>query len=319
LANTANAQLNRLSSVQFTRKNRHSPASRAMPRNRLICAKYSLSLADICLQNCLARAFTDSLRCHSSFRSTFRCSILRRTSSISSRTWSIRWWSSLGDGTIIICIIRISARSASCRSDSSSKCWSSSRRPTGNKCRETQSLRNLTERKLNNFIKLENPNPTHVRSEITGLTEITERLEKLPHVRSSLTKTRVRRGSVWPRIGCPQGAAPPFERMHWGDAELRFVRTPSPPRHERPTAPTRATSARRRNRGCDEGHPLVRLGARRARGRGCQHAVAKPSRADGVWPIPSCVSNYLSRGLLPGNDRADPLGRSPHESSKKCD
>src|ERR1700730_1893824 len=39
-------------------------------------------------------------------------------------------------------IIRISARSASCRSDSSSKCWSSSRRPTGNKCRETQSLRN---------------------------------------------------------------------------------------------------------------------------------------------------------------------------------
>src|ERR1700738_2622843 len=44
----------------------------------------------------------------------------------------------------------------------------------------------LTERKLNNFIKLENPNPTHVRSEITGLTEITERLEKLPHVYGAL-------------------------------------------------------------------------------------------------------------------------------------
>jgi hypothetical protein len=164
-------------------------------------------------------------------------------------------------------------------------------------------------------MKLENPNPTHVGSEITGLTEITERLEKLPHVRSSLYQNTGWRGSVWPRIGYPQGAAPPFERLHCGDAKLRSVRTPGPPPHEMPTAPTRATkSARRRNRGCDDGHPLVRLGARRVWGRGCQHVVAKPSRADGVWPIPSCVS----RGLLPGDDRADPLGRSPHESSKKC-
>ena len=39
-----------------------------------------------------------------------------------------------------------------------------------------------------------------------------------------------------------------------------------------------------------------------------------PNRAapmgSGLYPV---ASNYLSRGLLPGNDRADPLGRSPHE------
>jgi len=112
-------------------------------------------------------------------------------------------------------------------------------------------------------------------------------------LRSSGTKTRVGEDQSGPRIGCPRGAGPPFERL-----EPRSVRTPSPPRHEKPTAPTRAAkSVRRRNRPARGGQTEPRR---------CGLAYTRLS-------LITSAAGSFSVTIAPTRSVA-----SPHGSSKKC-